>query len=245
MVTVCHKGIRQNGLLRNALRLSWPLDETQNKYATTVYEKQYPDLICNFQIIIETPGDEYEARGLKFIQNNLIKLMEKKSLADIQFVFKDVEVPAHSAIIAASSPIFAAMFETGKFKEGQTRTVNIKDIDIQVFRKLLQFLYTGSSGSSKNDSSDELQALYLAADKYQVDALKEICEECLIHQLDIENVLDHLEWADLYGAEKLKEAVVTYMVKQRFQVWQLEECEDFNKKYPDLFYLICKRMVHK
>jgi speckle-type POZ protein len=171
--------------------------------------------------------------------------MENKSLADIQFVFKDDQVPAHSAIVAAFSPVFAAMFEAGRFKEGQTRAVNIEDIDSKVFRKLLQFLYTGSSGSSSKDPSDVLQALFLAADKYQVDALREICEECLIPQLELKNVLHLLAWAHRYGAPKLKEAAVTYIVKQRKEVWKLKGWADFNKKYPDLFYLACDRMVEK
>ena len=61
------------------------------------------------------------------------------------------------------------MIEAGRFKEGHAR----EDIDSRVFRKLIQFMYTGSSGSSKQDPSDLLQSLFLAADKYQVDALKE------------------------------------------------------------------------
>ena len=244
MVTVCHKGIRQEGLLRNDLRLWWFFGITQdNDNLVTVFQEEYPNNSCNFQIIIETPGDEYEARGLKFINNNLSKLMENESLADIQFVFKDDRMAAHSAIVAASSPVFAAMFEGGRFKEGQTRTVNIEDIDSRVFRKLLRFLYTGSSGFSKQDPSDVLQALFLAADKYQVDALREICEECLIHQLAIENVLHRLVWAHLYGAEKLKETAVTHIVKQRKEVWQLKEWVELSKNYTDLFYQVCNRMV--
>jgi hypothetical protein len=149
MVTVFHKGVRKEGLLGNELQLLWSLGRAVNKSAGAVFQEQYPDGNCNFQILIESAGDDHETRGLKFIQNNLSKLLEKESLADIQFVFKDDQVPAHSAIIAASSPVFAAMFEAGTFQEGQTRTVNIEDIDIRVFRKLLQFLYTGSSALLK------------------------------------------------------------------------------------------------
>jgi hypothetical protein len=140
MVTVFHKGIRQNGLLKNELHLWWTLDDTLNKSVDLIFAEEYPDSICNFQIIIEMPGDDYETKGLQVIQNNLSQLLGKESLADIEFVFKDDQVPAHSAIIAASSPVFAAMFQDGRFKEGQTRTVNIEDIDSRVFRKLLQFL---------------------------------------------------------------------------------------------------------
>ena len=106
----------------------WELRGIQNKTkAVETFRQLHPDLICDFQIIIELPDDEYETKGLKFIQNNLSKLMEKDSLADVKFVFKDDQVLAHSAIIAASSPVFAAMFEGGRFKEGQTRTVNVED----------------------------------------------------------------------------------------------------------------------
>jgi speckle-type POZ protein len=243
------------------LQLSWPLrrassGNTQYNSADKVFAEEYSlgtyskekgyvtYVSCNFQILIEKSEDDYETKGLQAIQNNLSKLMENELFADIKFVFKDDQVPAHSAIIGASSPVFVAMFEGGRFKEGQAKTVNIEDIDSQVFRKLLQFLYTGSSGSSKKDPCDALQALFLAADKYQVDALREICEECLICQLELENVLHLLTWAQLYGAEKLKETAVTYIVKQRNEVWQLKEWEEFSKSYPDLFFLVCKRMVN-
>jgi BTB/POZ domain len=249
LVTVNHKGRRQNGLLRNKLQLTWPIGQDRYfpdkrfKSAATAYQEEYPDSICNFQIIIEIPENKYETRGLQFIQNNLSELLEKGLFADIKFVFKTEQIAAHSAIIAASSPVFAAMFEAGRFKESQTRTVNIEDIDSRVFRKLLQFLYTGNSGISKQDPCVLLQALFLAADKYQVDALKEICEECLAHQLAFGNVLLHLVWADLYGAGTLKEAAVTYLVQERYRVWQHKEWKEFNSKYPDL-YQVCNRMVH-
>ena len=160
------------------------------------------------------------------------ELLENGLFTDIKFIFKDEHIAAHSTIIPASSPVFAAMFEGERFKEGQTRTVNIEDIDSPVFRKLLQFLY---SGISTNDPSDVLQALYSAADKYQVDALKEICEESSIFNWPWP--LHHLAWAYLYGAEKLKDAAVAHIVKGQYRVVNFKEWINFSKKYPDLFNL--------
>jgi len=109
---------------------------------------------------------------------------------------------------------------------------------------VLAGLYTGSSGSSKQDPSDVLQALFLAADKYQVDLLTEICEQFLICQLKMENVLHLLVWAHLYGAEKLKEAAVTHIVKERYQVWKLKKWEELSENNTDLFFQIWNRMFH-
>lgn len=50
----------------------------------------------------------------------------------------------------------------------------------------------------------------------EVDALKEICENCLIRQLEMENVLGHLERDYLYGACTLKETAFNYIVKERY-----------------------------
>ena len=140
------------------------------------------------------------------------------------------------------------LFETNAtncLQKRSNRSSFDRDIDSRVFRKLLRFLYTGSSGFSKQDPSDVLQALFLAADKYQVDALREICEECLMLKLAIQNVLHLLAWAHQYGASKLKETAMTHIVHNRKEVWKLKGWADFNKKYPDLFYLACDRMVQK
>lgn len=62
------------------------------------------------------------------------------------------------------------MFQQGKFKESSTKLVEIEDVDPHVFRQLLKFLYAGQVPELKN--ADVMEPLFLAADKYQADALK-------------------------------------------------------------------------
>ena len=59
----------------------------------------------DFQISIEIPEDDHEAKGLKFIENIFYELVEKGSLADIKFVFKDDHMTSHSVIVAASNSV--------------------------------------------------------------------------------------------------------------------------------------------
>ena len=76
------------------------------------------------------------------------------------------KIAAHYAI-SSSSQIFSSMFEQGKFKEGLTTTiVEIEDINIEVFRQLLQFLY--AVVAPEYNSPVITKQLFLAAGQYQV-----------------------------------------------------------------------------
>jgi hypothetical protein len=76
---------------------------TLTTYTTFICGKEVYKV--DFQILIEIPEENYEAKGLKFIENNFYELVEKGSLADIKFVFKDDRMTAHSVIVPASSSV--------------------------------------------------------------------------------------------------------------------------------------------
>lgn len=75
-------------------------------------------------------------------------LFASRKHADVTFdiVHSDgtagIKLPAHKAILAARSPVFAAMFEH-KMKEHTERRVEISDIDVKVFEVMLHHIYTG------------------------------------------------------------------------------------------------------
>ena len=89
--------------------------------------------------------------------------MDTRSLSDVTFVVKNEKISAHSAIVVSESPVICAMLQKDKFKEGQTKSVKIDDIDPLVFKEMLRYLYTGKS--LKLDEDDVTEPLFLAADK--------------------------------------------------------------------------------
>ena len=251
-VTAFHKGERKKsslskkiGTLKISRWVLFPFDFEELPCQSLIdkYEHQYPNNSCNFQLIIDyKPSKTNEAEAGSFILRNLSKLLDNDSNADIHFNIQNHIIAAHSAIISASSPVFAAMLEHGKFKEGVTRTVEIEDINVEVFKQLLKFLYTGVAPDY--DSPVITEQLFVAADKYQVDFLKNQCEDSLISKLAVENVIHCLVLGHLYSAPKLQEAAEDCLVINCHEVLKCQDWKELSKSYTDLFFTVCNRMVN-
>ena len=76
--------------------------------------------------------------------------------------------------------------------------VKVPDVEPEIFRGLLRFLY---SGLAQENVTDNALDLLMAADKYGVDGLKQICEEKA--SIDRDNVVDALLVADSIQNEKI------------------------------------------
>jgi speckle-type POZ protein len=133
------------------------------------------------------------------------------------------------------------MLAEDNFREGRTKTVKIDDIDPLVFKEVLRYLYTGRA--PKFDESEMSEPLFLAADKYQIEGLRHLCEQSLISKLSSQKIVHYLVLAHLHSAPKLLEASLKFLVAHKTEVWTRSEWKDLMKNYPDLFYSASRRMV--
>ncbi|XP_044731587.1 speckle-type POZ protein B-like [Chrysoperla carnea] len=134
-------------------------------------------------------------------------LFETKKFSDaILSVADGREVQVHKYILAARSPVFAAMFEH-EMKELKDNHVKIIDVDYEILHELLQFIYTGKV-ENLEIMADELLA---AADKYDLQRLKLLCEKELCENLSTENAAEILQLADLHGADQLKTQTIDFI----------------------------------
>lgn len=84
------------------------------------------------------------------------------------------------------------------------RKIVIHDTTPVLFRKLINYLYTGKL-NTKLTSPEQLTELVLLGDRYELDALKLACEKALSSKhLDKDNAFYYLNFADQYNAEHLK-----------------------------------------
>ena len=99
----------------------------------------------------------------------------------------------HQFMLSARSPVFRAMFQAD-MTEKKSRKVDVKDLHPDVVAEMLTFIYTGNT-PNLNRLAGELLA---AAEQYQLELLKNICEERLCNSLEIGNSVSHLVLGDMY-----------------------------------------------
>ena len=219
---------------------SFPYVPLSNLYDPTGYCSSNGYKYAVFQLTLEFKDTSF-AEGERHVLTHLSKLLDTQAMADVTFIVKKEKIGAHSAIVVSGSPVLCTMLEKDKFKEGRTKVVEIDDIDPLVFKEMLRYLYTGKA--PKLDEDGMTEPLFLAADKYQIEALKDLCEQSLIAKLNLETVVHFLVVAHLYTAPQLLEASLKFLASRKTEVWTRSEWKELMKTYPDLFFLASHRMI--
>lgn len=125
---------------------------------------------------------------------NLRKLYRNEKGADVVFVFKsklsdeEFRVPAHKAILAASSLVFDRMFY-GDLKEGAE--VEITDVSFEGFCEFLQFFYVDEMEITEENMSE----FFRMVDKYDVQESFPDCNRLLLETVTNENVCFYYDLA--------------------------------------------------
>uniref|UniRef100_A0A8C8J3B2 Kelch-like protein 3 n=1 Tax=Oncorhynchus tshawytscha TaxID=74940 RepID=A0A8C8J3B2_ONCTS len=122
----------------------------------------------------------------------------KKMLCDVLLVAGNIEVPAHKLVLASCSPYFCAMF-TGDMSESKAQQVEIRDVDGQTLRKLVDYIYTAEIEVTENN----VQVLLPAASLLQLMDVRQVCCEFLQSQLHSTNCLGIRAFADLHTCTQL------------------------------------------
>jgi hypothetical protein len=91
----------------------------------------------------------------------------------------------HKAVLAARSPVFAAMLDHPDTNEAKTGVLSIEDVEFGVLKEMMHFIYSGRCSPEVNEMASDL---LIAADKYRLEDLKNHCELILMPMLAFDNV---------------------------------------------------------
>jgi speckle-type POZ protein len=154
-------------------------------------------------------------------------LLQNKVGADVTFEVSGETFAAHRCVLAARSKVFMSQL-FGPMIEGTTSSViQIKDMEARVFAALLRFIYTDSFPEMDKDNNMEeeegqkvegqdddvmwLEDLLVAADRYDLQRLKFLCEMQLSEHINVSSVTPTLALAEQHHCHRLKEACFKFI----------------------------------
>ncbi|CAM8962191.1 unnamed protein product [Rhodiola kirilowii] len=142
---------------------------------------------------------------------NLLNLLESEVGCDVLFRVGVEMFKAHKLILAARSPVFKAQF-FGQVGNPNIDIVEIEDVEPVIFKAMLLFIYSDkypeihqvTDSMSRCTSTFLAQHLLAAADRFNLDRLKLLCEAKLCEEVNVETVSTTLALAEHHGCKQLK-----------------------------------------
>ncbi|XP_049997577.1 speckle-type POZ protein-like [Alexandromys fortis] len=147
--------------------------------------------------------------------DDLGELWKNSSFTDCCLVVAGQEFRAHKAILAARSPVFRAMFEHDT-EESRKNRFEIHDLKPEVFKAMMDFIYTGKEPVLHRIAGSVLAA----ADKYGLERLKVMCESAVCRDLSVKNAAYALCLADRHSTGHLKTQVLNFITAHASEVSQ-------------------------
>ena len=130
---------------------------------------------------------------------------------DCSFKIENRVINSHRLILAASSPVFEAMFY-GKFPQDLTNSILITDISYSTFELFMDFIYTGELKLKENDEIDCLVSISYCAQKYLIEALRKLCVNKLGELLNRQNIFNFLAKSFEYHLEDILVSCLYFIV---------------------------------
>ncbi|EES14743.1 BTB/POZ and MATH domain-containing protein 1 [Sorghum bicolor] len=173
---------------------------------------------CDVTVIVGPPVITSEADiqvPPSDLTDTLGKYLESGKRSDVTFKVKGEAFHAHKFVLAFRSPVFEAEFYGPMRGKSRRQNITVEDMEPDVFKALLHFIYTDSLPPLDDLDEDESQEmdkhLLVAADRYAMERMKLMCESILTKRIDVHSVATTLALADQHHCEKLKEACIGFI----------------------------------
>ncbi|XP_057367797.1 speckle-type POZ protein-like [Daphnia carinata] len=200
----------------------------ENKWQSRSISTDFPSEYHTFYGVLWIKFNSVGIGEIKVVRR-MAELLDQQTHCDVQFVFESGQrVGGHVAILSISSPVFKHMFTNDRM----TRQVDIADIQEDIFKDLLHYIYTGHTGTPLTET--KAQSLYLAAEKYDIEGLREECVDVLLFDIQLNNAIDLMIWAEAHSIDSLREAAIKFVAEHFHTIRETTKWEYLAGIHPDL-----------
>ncbi|CAL1284122.1 unnamed protein product [Larinioides sclopetarius] len=162
--------------------------------------------------------------------DDLTTIFKNQCLTDMEIKTKRKSFPVHKIILCARSSVFKAML-TNDMKEKNNNCIQVDDLEDDIVKQLLHFMY---SDSLENLDWNSAVKLYYAGDKYSIEKLKFLCCSYLVDNISVSNSSELLLLADTHNDSDLKKLVEDFILKYEEEVFGSDEWEQLIETNPQL-----------
>ncbi|PVH31846.1 hypothetical protein PAHAL_9G247000 [Panicum hallii] len=173
--------------------------------------------------------------------------------ADVRFLVGGKTFSAHRCVLAARSRVFNAQL-FGAMREAIASEESVIQIDgmaPQVFESLLHFIYTDSllemEGLDEAAAAAMAQHLLEAADRYDLQRLKLMCEDRLCQHIDVSTVATTLALAEQHHCQGLKEACYEFLRSSKTlnEVMETDGFQHLVKSCPSALFELMSKLAER
>ena len=168
------------------------------------------------------------------------KLFGDKEFSDLKLVCKEKTFDCHKAVLGQSE-VFKNMIKNKSLIEKPGEVMEIEEIDMNSdsMEQLVFYLYHAKVKDTKMINTD----LLIAADKYMVKSLLDLCVKYLKLNLSLENVLDVLVTAELLNQRTLFVSASRFIRKNLGKLKKSSAYNDMFEKDPKLIARVFSNML--
>jgi len=171
---------------------------------------------------------------------------EPWKFSDVVLVVEDQKFHVHRSTLSIWSPVFETMF-TSMFKEKNMYEIPLPGKKASEIKELLLIIYpTVSEKGWKSVTNENCYFLVELADEYQMDAIKQRCEDFLVKEVLRSSGNSFLVHLTLAQTHKLDELVKTIIDKASWlSLDDFKSHEMYDKMEPHIYKQIVEGMLRR
>ncbi|XP_057325963.1 TD and POZ domain-containing protein 5-like [Microplitis mediator] len=213
--------------------------KAESEYRRRTCSVSYPAELpaCNITLVcvIKWLGFTDDFYSSLSLQKGLRDYCLQSDFADLGIEIGDDILPVHKIILVAQSKKFL------KKINDDNASIEINDVDSETMKEVLMFLYTGKTKAA--EETEVARKVFSAATNYEILQLKSLCENTLMRNMAIDNVLAIVDMAYKLKATKLYEKSLAYMVKNREEILKLKDFKSNCVNNPEMMFQFMELII--
>ena len=165
------------------------------------------------------PGEVFKnPQYTEILATGLTEFLKTGQYADITLIAEQQEFRCHKMVLAMSSPYFDKMFSSGLL-ESQQEKVELREMSSDTLEAIIKYIYTGRVYLREQN----VQAIFEAANLFQIGSLCDGCADFLSKHLDDSNCLGVMKLGDALSHQNLYMKARMFTLKRFSAVQKGEE----------------------